>query len=120
FGFDRPGWLERRIAVGDARGGPTGAALREGVVVGELPIHQRRYVEVALIGKVEGELQTGDNVALGGAEIAVLRVGIQANLERDVMQRALSEGLGVEDLVPAEGRAEKAIDFCRAGTARGR
>lgn len=33
---------------------------------------------------------------------------------------SLREGLGVEDLVPAEGRAEKAIDFRRAGTARRR
>jgi len=70
--------------------------------------------EVALVRQVELELQTADDVALGSAKEPVLGVGVHADFERNVMQRADAEGLGVEDFVPAErSRAEQAVDFCR-------
>ena len=89
-------------------------ALVERVVVDFL-VGQGRDVEIALVGKVEGELQTGDEVALGGREEAVFRVAVGADFERDVMQRPHGEGLGIEDFVPAEGAADQAVDFGRAG-----
>ena len=72
---------------------------------------ERGAVDITLVRQVEGELQTGDDVALGRREIVVLGVGIHADLEGDVVQRSVAEGLGAEHLVEAEGRAEQAVDF---------
>ena len=88
-------------------------------MVGEFPVHQGRYVEVALVGQVERELQTGDDVALGRSEVVVLGVGVHADFERHVMQRPDAEGLGAEDFVEAEGAAEQAVDFGCAGAVAG-
>ena len=84
-------------------------------MVEELPVHQRRDVEVALIGQIERELQTGYDVTLGRGEIVILCLGIHADFERNVVQRAHAKGVGVEDFVPAEGRAEQAVEFGRTG-----
>src|SRR5436309_1487561 len=60
-GFDRPSRPIAQVAVGKtahARNvvdGPASAALGERIVVPELPIDQRGYVEVALVRKVEGK-----------------------------------------------------------------
>src|SRR3569833_2867968 len=53
--LDRPGRIEAAVAVrqtADAgnRTGKAGAALREGGAVVELPVHQRRDVDIALVG----------------------------------------------------------------------
>ena len=74
-------------------------------------VGQRRDVEVALVGKIEGELQTGDEVTLGRSQEGIFRIGVGADLERNIMQRPHREGMGVEDFVPAERRADQAVDF---------
>src|ERR1700685_1552628 len=87
--FDGPRGVEARIAINEAAGANQvieEAALIERVVV-DLLVRQRRYVEVALVGKVEGELQTGDEVTLRGSEEGILRLSVGTDLERNVMQR---------------------------------
>ena len=69
-------------------------------------VRQRRYVEVALIGKIEGKLQTGDEVAFCRRKGTIFRVGVGADLERNVMQRSEAERLCIEDFIPAERAAE--------------
>ncbi len=89
-------------------------------MVGELPGRQRRHVEIALVGQSEFELQTGDDLSLGRGEEVVLAVAVHADFEGDVGERSDVEGLGVEDLVEAEGRAEQAVDLGRPGAIGGR
>src|ERR1700730_3338785 len=119
--FHRPGGLEIGVSVGDAShaGNPSRkqTALVERVVVDFL-VGQGRDVDIALVGKVEGELQTGDEVALGGRKKGVFCPGIGTDLERNVMQRPHGEGLGVEDFVPAERAADQAVEFGRASATR--
>ena len=50
-------------------------------------VRQRRDVEEALVGQVEGELQTGDEVTLGRSQEVVFGVGIGPEFQRDVTQR---------------------------------
>ncbi len=92
------------------------AGRQERVVIPFLVV-QRRDVEEALVGQIERELQAGDEVLFRRRQELVLRLHIGADLERDVVQRADRECLGVEDLVPAEGAANQTVEFrsARAG-----
>jgi hypothetical protein len=65
--------------------------------------------------KPESKLQTGDNSTLGRSKKRVVGFRFGPNLQRHVAQRPNAKRPGVEYLIEAEGAADKAAIFRRAG-----
>ena len=71
-----------------------------------------------LVGKIERELETGDEVADRRREGRICRFAARADLERNVVQGPLGKGFCVEDFIPAERTADEAVDLGLTSTSR--
>jgi hypothetical protein len=115
--LSRPRPLEVSVAVDEAHPSWGESARRKSAMIDFLVIHWG-YVEEAIIRKIEGELKTRDDVALGRGNKAIFRVSIGPDLERYVTQRPDTEYLGIEDLVESECTAEQVVYLRRPSAIR--